>query len=111
MIQSTACIYLVVSTSAYYVLLRVNRAHASNALLLSSLQAETGEPEGQPSSHLPHAANTVDPMYETETETRRLASQPVLQRQFSCTDVEVAQTQVPQQVPPVDSKERERRRG
>lgn len=54
------CILVVVSPSA--VLLRVNRAHAANALLLSSLRVETGEPEGQPSSHLPHAANTVDPM-------------------------------------------------
>lgn len=44
-----------------------------------------------------------------ETETRRLASQTVLQRRFSCTDVEVAQSQVPQEVPSVQSQKQERR--
>jgi L-aminopeptidase/D-esterase-like protein len=81
--------------------LRVNRVHASNALLLCSLQAETGEPEGQPSSHLPHAANRSSIAVVASqagldgTETHRLANQAALQRRFSCTDVEVAQSQVP----------------
>lgn len=74
----------------------VNRVHASDALLLSSLQAETGEPEGQPSSLLPHAANGSSSAVATskaglDTETHRLANQTVLQRRFSCTDVEMAQ--------------------